>query len=258
MIQNGCTHAVIESSSHGLSEKTNRLGSVLFDAVAFMNVTQEHLEFHGTLEQYRDDKANLFKALKEEINNNHKSNDEFITAKALDDRFACYLMMKMIIEDMEVYNDTYYVFTIQEETGCRGSKVAANYIKPDIGLALDVTPAQDRSGDITGENTLCKGPAILISDTAIVAHEMVVSALIECAETNNIPYQRSCIYVGGNDGAAISLANDGIPAGLLGVVIRYCHTPFTMISKTDMDQTEQLTRAFLNYEFKTTYPIKIQ
>lgn len=63
MIQNGCTHAVIESSSHGLSEKTNRLGSVLFDAVAFMNVTQEHLEFHGTLEQYRDDKANLFKAL---------------------------------------------------------------------------------------------------------------------------------------------------------------------------------------------------
>lgn len=63
MIQNGCTHAVIESSSHGLSEKTNRLGSVLFDAVAFMNVTQEHLEFHGTLEQYRADKANLFKAL---------------------------------------------------------------------------------------------------------------------------------------------------------------------------------------------------
>ena len=63
MIQNGCTHAVVESSSHGLSVRTNRLGSVLFDEVAFMNVTHEHLEFHGTLEQYKFDKANLFRAL---------------------------------------------------------------------------------------------------------------------------------------------------------------------------------------------------
>ncbi|MGL4985807.1 MAG: Mur ligase family protein, partial [Treponemataceae bacterium] len=63
MIQNGCTHAVIESSSHGLSPKTNRLGNIFFDAVAFMNVTHEHLEFHGTFEQYRADKANLFRSL---------------------------------------------------------------------------------------------------------------------------------------------------------------------------------------------------
>ncbi|MBO4728511.1 MAG: UDP-N-acetylmuramoyl-L-alanyl-D-glutamate--2,6-diaminopimelate ligase [Spirochaetaceae bacterium] len=69
MIQNGCTHAVVESSSHGLSVRTNRLGSVLFDEAAFMNVTHEHLEFHGTLEQYKFDKANLFRALDK---NDHK------------------------------------------------------------------------------------------------------------------------------------------------------------------------------------------
>ncbi len=63
MLENGCTHAVVESSSHGLSPKTNRLGDVKFDCSAFMNVTLEHLEFHGTYEQYRDDKANLFRAL---------------------------------------------------------------------------------------------------------------------------------------------------------------------------------------------------
>lgn len=63
MVQNGCTHAVVESSSHGLSSKMNRLGDVLFDCALFMNVTLEHLEFHGTFEQYRDDKANLFRAL---------------------------------------------------------------------------------------------------------------------------------------------------------------------------------------------------
>ncbi len=63
MVQNGCEYAVVESSSHGLSVKTNRLGNVAFDAVAMMNVTHEHLEFHGTHEQYKFDKANLFRAL---------------------------------------------------------------------------------------------------------------------------------------------------------------------------------------------------
>lgn len=63
MLENSCTYAVVESSSHGLSSKTNRLGNVLFDCGVFMNVTLEHLEFHGTYEQYKSDKANLFRAL---------------------------------------------------------------------------------------------------------------------------------------------------------------------------------------------------
>ncbi|MCK9169707.1 MAG: UDP-N-acetylmuramyl-tripeptide synthetase [Treponema sp.] len=63
MLENGCSYAVVESSSHGLSAKTNRLGNVLFDCGVFMNVTLEHLEFHKTFEQYRNDKANLFRSL---------------------------------------------------------------------------------------------------------------------------------------------------------------------------------------------------
>lgn len=59
----GCEYAVVESSSHGLSPRTNRLGDVAFDVGVFMNVTSEHLEFHGTWEQYRFDKANLFRDL---------------------------------------------------------------------------------------------------------------------------------------------------------------------------------------------------
>ena len=63
MAENGCLCAVLESSSHGLSSKTNRLGDVEFDVAVFTNLTHEHMEFHGTWEQYRDDKANLFRAL---------------------------------------------------------------------------------------------------------------------------------------------------------------------------------------------------
>jgi UDP-N-acetylmuramoyl-L-alanyl-D-glutamate--2,6-diaminopimelate ligase len=63
MAETGAEYAVVEASSHGLSERTNRLGDVDFDAAVFTNVTHEHLEFHGTWEQYRFDKANLFRAL---------------------------------------------------------------------------------------------------------------------------------------------------------------------------------------------------
>ena len=63
MRDNGCEYAVVEASSHGLSPRTARLLHVHFDAGVFMNVTQEHLEFHGTFEQYRYDKANLFRSL---------------------------------------------------------------------------------------------------------------------------------------------------------------------------------------------------
>lgn len=59
----GMDFAVVEASSHGLSPRTSRLADVAFDVGVFMNVRHEHLEFHGTWEQYRNDKANLFRSL---------------------------------------------------------------------------------------------------------------------------------------------------------------------------------------------------
>lgn len=63
MLKNGCEYAVVETSSHGLSDKLNRCGNILFDCGLFMNVTLEHLEFHKNFETYRSDKANLFRNL---------------------------------------------------------------------------------------------------------------------------------------------------------------------------------------------------
>jgi UDP-N-acetylmuramoyl-L-alanyl-D-glutamate--2,6-diaminopimelate ligase len=63
MLQNGAAFAVVEASSHGLSKRTNRLGDVIFDVGVMTNVTHEHLEFHGAWEQYRSDKAELFRSL---------------------------------------------------------------------------------------------------------------------------------------------------------------------------------------------------
>jgi UDP-N-acetylmuramoyl-L-alanyl-D-glutamate--2,6-diaminopimelate ligase len=63
MERNGAEYAGVEASSHGLSPRTNRLGDVWFDAGIMTNVNHEHLEFHRTWEQYRNDKIRLFSAL---------------------------------------------------------------------------------------------------------------------------------------------------------------------------------------------------
>jgi UDP-N-acetylmuramoyl-L-alanyl-D-glutamate--2,6-diaminopimelate ligase len=84
MVQSGKQSAVIESTSHGLSKVNNRLGDVFYDAAVFTNISHEHLEFHGSFEQYRFDKANLFRQLKKNgfgvVNANDQNHRYFIEA----------------------------------------------------------------------------------------------------------------------------------------------------------------------------------
>ena len=63
MVDSGSDLAVLESSSHGLSALSCRLAHVRFHAAILTNITHDHLEFHGTFNRYRHDKANLFRAL---------------------------------------------------------------------------------------------------------------------------------------------------------------------------------------------------
>lgn len=65
MVDAGCSYAVVEATSHALSARWNRLAGCAFDIAVLTNVTQEHLDFHGTVEQYRRDKARLFEMLAE-------------------------------------------------------------------------------------------------------------------------------------------------------------------------------------------------
>ena len=58
MADEGCDYAVMEVSSHALAME--RVRGVFFTAAAFTNLTQDHLDFHGTMERYCDAKAQLF------------------------------------------------------------------------------------------------------------------------------------------------------------------------------------------------------
>ena len=55
----GCTHVVMEVSSHAIA--LERIGGVRFDAAAFTNLTEDHLDFHKTMDAYCEAKAELFR-----------------------------------------------------------------------------------------------------------------------------------------------------------------------------------------------------
>jgi UDP-N-acetylmuramoyl-L-alanyl-D-glutamate--2,6-diaminopimelate ligase len=61
MVANGCTHCVMEVSSHALDQ--GRADHVRFAAAAFTNLTQDHLDYHGSMPKYADAKAILFEQL---------------------------------------------------------------------------------------------------------------------------------------------------------------------------------------------------
>ena len=57
----GVTHCAMEASSHGLEQ--HRLDGVDLSAVGFLNFTQDHLDYHGSMEEYLKSKLRLFASL---------------------------------------------------------------------------------------------------------------------------------------------------------------------------------------------------
>ncbi len=74
----GCTHAVMEVSSHAVA--LERIGGVRFDVAAFTNLTEDHLDFHKTMDAYCDAKAELFRRCEKAVVNM----DDSYSARILD------------------------------------------------------------------------------------------------------------------------------------------------------------------------------
>lgn len=61
--ENKVDYVILESTSHGLSNRTARLNHITFSAAIISNISSEHLDFHGSLDSYIDDKMNLVRQL---------------------------------------------------------------------------------------------------------------------------------------------------------------------------------------------------
>ncbi len=157
-----------------------------------------------------------------------------LVSKAMDNRIATAILAQALKEIKSTVNEVYFVFSVQEEVGLRGATTSAYAIDPEIGFAIDVTPALDTPKGNLNDVKLGKGPAIKVKDTSLVVDPRVVNWMEKAATKLNIPYQYEVLVGGGTDGGAINLTRSGVPAGCISVPCRYVHTPSEMVDYTDV------------------------
>lgn len=168
-----------------------------------------------------------------------------LVAKSMDDRVGVLVAIETLRALKSTPHDVYFVFTTQEEVGVRGAGTSAFGIDPDLGIAIDVTPAADTPNAFKMEMKLGKGPCVKIQDPGMIADPRVVQWMIRTAEKNKLPYQREVLLVGSTDARAIQLARAGVPAGCLSIPVRYVHSPSEMVDFADVQNSVKLLTALL-------------
>ena len=147
-----------------------------------------------------------------------------VTAKALDDRAGCYVLIRALKECGRTDKDIYAVFTAQEEVGLRGARVAAERIAPEWAYAVDVTDTGDMPEAERMAVALGKGPAVKVKDRSILTHPLARQRMFDAAEAAGVPYQLEILECGGTDAGAIHLTGFGVKTGALSIPTRYIHS----------------------------------
>ncbi|MCB9231702.1 MAG: M42 family metallopeptidase [Bacteroidia bacterium] len=171
-----------------------------------------------------------------------------VNSKSLDNRLSVYILIEALRRIRQPAFDLYAVFTVQEEIGIRGAKVAAHRINPDFGFGLDVTIAFDLPDASAHEKitSLGKGTAIKIMDSSVISDPRMVKFMRETAEKHKIPYQNEILTGGGTDTAAIQREGKyGSISGCISIPTRHIHSVIEMAHKDDIQHSIDLLVACL-------------
>ncbi|MBP3656040.1 MAG: M20/M25/M40 family metallo-hydrolase [Clostridia bacterium] len=173
--------------------------------------------------------------------------DGFVKAKALDDRVGCLVLLHALA-DSAYDGDMTCVFTVQEECGLRGARIAVNKVKPDLALILEGTTANDM-GDVPShlQVTACgKGAVVSLMDRSAIMDKALREKAMQTAEARGIPAQYKRFVAGGTDAGPIHMAQGGIPCLVMAVPCRYIHSPASVCRLSDVDALCALTLALLD------------
>jgi len=172
-----------------------------------------------------------------------------ILAKSIDDRIGVATVIELI-KHSPPNIDLCAAFSVQEEIGLRGAKVAAQYFSPDMAIAIDATPAHDVPRYDGSENTsyntkLGAGPAIYIADRSTLHDPRLVQFLCDIGNSLKIPWQLRQPGGGRNDSSAIQNVLVGIPTVSVSVPHRYTHSPLSIARVNDWKNTLHLLHTAL-------------
>lgn len=143
-----------------------------------------------------------------------------ITARALDDRLGCAILIKLILS--EPLYDFYATFTVQEEVGTRGAECAAYTVAPDCCLCLEATTASDILGVSDGERVcvMGDGPVVSFMDRGTLYDR----DLFDMAMGSGLKCQKKTAVAGGNNSRSIQRSRGGVKTLAISVPCRYIHS----------------------------------
>ena len=172
------------------------------------------------------------------------------TARGFDNKMGSFIVaeaLRLLAEDGGLHPNVgvYAVATVQEEIGLRGARTSSFWIEAQSGLAVDVNHAIDYPGmskSRYGQLDVGKGPSVM---RGAHANPIVFNMIREAAKQEEIPYQVDVTAGGtGTDGNAMQLNRGGMAVGILGVALRYMHTPCELLSITDVENCARLMAAY--------------
>ena len=176
-----------------------------------------------------------------------------VRGKAFDNRVGCSLLID-ILRAGQYPVDVVVSFSVQEEVGLRGARVAARRLAPDVAIALEGTTAHDVPlGDADPDNllkpnTVCRlggGPVLTVIDASMIAHPRLLAFMRQTATSAGIPYQLKTAPGGGTDAGAIHLSRSGVPSAVVSMPCRYIHSPHAYLSTVDYRHTLSLVQTAL-------------
>jgi tetrahedral aminopeptidase len=172
-----------------------------------------------------------------------------IMSKAIDDRIGIAILIELL-KHAPGNIELCLSFSVQEEIGLRGAKVAAHYFEPDLAIAVDSTPARDLPDYEGNENfayntRLGLGPAIYMANSTTIDDPRLVHFLAEMAEKHKIKYQFRQPGGGGTNAGAIQQSRAGVPVVSVSVPHRYTHSPISISRVEDWKNTLNLLHVAL-------------
>ena len=165
-----------------------------------------------------------------------------VCGRPIDDRIGCAVLVKAMQKIEKCENDTYFVFSVQEEVGIRGSKTATYGIMPDYGVAVDICGAAI-PGDKCCGIELGKGATIKIKDASVMCDGEFVKTVQDIADEHKITWQPEILLAGGTDTASMQMTGAGCRALGISIPTRYAHTAVETIDLKDADSAAALVCA---------------
>lgn len=176
-------------------------------------------------------------------------NDTLLVHKAWDDRVGVAAMVAVLhhFQKNPHPNTLVAVGTVQEEVGSRGASTAVELARPDLAIVLEGPPADDLPGLSADppQGALGQGVQIRLYDPSIIIPQKLWRWAVQVAQAQQIPYQLAVRRSGATDARAIHVAHGGVPTLVLGVPVRYAHSPASIIHLGDVQAMIHLTVALL-------------